>query len=412
MKRYLRQLTTGFVFCYVKQTETTMASVRSRENTFRIDLTNFSKRPTFEEIHKFVHETLGLTVDHVVRLQMNHAQNCVQIKCRDLQTAQDVVEKHHEKHELEVNKCKVKVRLVMEDGGVEVKLHDLSENIRNEEIVAFLKQYGEVIAIKDQVWGDNYPLKGIPTGVRVVKMVLRRHIKSFVTIQSEQTLVTYRNQPHTCRHCTNPSHPGSTCVENKKLLAQKSDLNDRLKAAAKSTSNTPVNFASVVNNSGSSLMPHFVALNGSASTSPSTISVASETNHADSSPSASNQTGGGALASTSTASVCESTELPKHAEQRIENTEQRSTEAPTVGGIGAKQPTSDQSTHQVTVTTNESSSTDSVSLFKIPSNPPKTLNFTMEISDSDSCESQDSGSFQKVKRRGRPKKQKLDSVLP
>lgn len=377
-----------------------MASVRPRENTFKIDLTNFPKRPKFEEIHKFVHETLGLTVDHVVRLQMNHAQNCVHIKCRDLQTAQDVVENHHEKHEFEMNNTKVKVRLFMDDGGVEVKLHDLSENIRNEEIVAFLKQFGEVVVIKDQIWGENYPLKGIPTGVRIVKMILRRHIKSFVTIQAEQTLVTYRNQPPTCRHCTNPSHPGSTCVENKKLLGQKSDLNDRLKAAAKSSNNHTASFASVVNN-GSTLMPHFVALNETAS--------AVENNIANTTDSPSVAALGGVPASVSTASEVrvESTEMK---EQRTERAKQNICEAPT-GSRDAeaeKQPSNDQSTQQA-ATDGDSATMSSVSIFKIPSNLINPL--SMEISDTDSCASSQDGSFTQVKRRGRSKKLKIDPPL-
>lgn len=390
-----------------------MASVRPRENTFKVDLTNFPKRPTFEDIHKFVYETLGLTVDHVVRLQMNHAQNCVHIKCRDLQTAQDVVQMHNEKHEIEVNKTKVKVRLVMDDGGVEVKIHDLSENIRNEEIVAFLKQYGDVITIKDQIWSENYPLKGIPTGVRVVKMMLRRHIKSFVTIQGEQTLVTYRNQVHTCKHCTNPSHPGSTCVENKKLLGQKADLNDRLKRAAQSNNNPSTSFASVVNKSTATLMPHFVSLNELASSAPASVAT-NNTVSTCSLPSVSDQP---EIPTATTDGNDMQMKTTGMEEQWIDSAQQNIGEASTSGGItageSAKQPSAgDQSTHQAATAGHDKATTSSVSVFKIPSNPSNTPNLTMEISDSDSYESsQDNGSFQKVKRRGRPKKPKIDPMF-
>lgn len=205
-----------------------MAQVKPRENTFRVDLTNFPKRPSFEDLHLFVHNVLGLKLEQVVRLQMNHVQNCVHVKCATLKIAQDTVDLHNGKYEITINKTKVKVRLVMEDGGVEVKIHDLSENIRNDDIVAYLKQYGEVITLQEQMWGDIYTFKSRPSGVRVAKMILRRHIKSFVTIQGEQTLVTYRGQPQTCKHCMNAIHTGISCVENKKLIGQKTDLNARL----------------------------------------------------------------------------------------------------------------------------------------------------------------------------------------
>ena len=389
-----------------------MASVRPRENTFKIDLTNFPKRPSFEDIHKFVHESLELTVDHVVRLQMNHAQNCVHIKCRDLQTAQTVVENHHAKHEIEVNKTKVKVRLAMDDGGTEVKFHDLSENIRNEELVEFLKQYGEVITIQDQVWSENYPLKGIPTGVRVVKIILRRHIKSFVTIQGEQTLVTYRNQVHTCKHCTNPSHPGSTCVENKKLLGQKVDLNNRLKAAAKSNNSQPASFASVVNQSASTLMPSFVALNKSSAPAP--VSVAASSAASTSAPLlASDQPDGPAPPAGEIDQQMNSSNREK---QRMEIAKQKIGEIARYTVIGEtvadKQPFADQSTQQAAV---NDVATSSVRFFHIPSSHPDLNlppNITMEISESDCGESsQDDESFQEVKRKGRSKKQKVDPLF-
>lgn len=385
-----------------------MASVRPRENTFKIDLTNFPKRPSFEDIHKFVHESLELTVDHVVRLQMNHAQNCVHIKCRDLQTAQTVVENHHAKHEIEVNKTKVKVRLAMDDGGTEVKFHDLSENIRNEELVEFLKQYGEVITIQDQVWSENYPLKGIPTGVRVVKIILRRHIKSFVTIQGEQTLVTYRNQVHTCKHCTNPSHPGSTCVENKKLLGQKVDLNNRLKAAAKSNNSQPASFASVVNQSASTLMPSFVALNKSSAPAP--VSVAASSAASTSAPLlASDQPDGPAPPAGEIDQQMNSSNREK---QRMEIAKQKIGEIARYTVIGEtvadKQPFAGQSTQQAAV---NDVATSSVRFFHIPSSHPDLNlppNITMEISESDCGESsQDDESFQEVKRKGRSKNKKL-----
>lgn len=360
-----------------------MASVRSRENTFKIDLSNFPKRPSFEEIHSFVHKTLGLTVEHVTRLQMNHAQNCAHVKCRDLQCALDVVENHHEKHELEVNKTKVKVRLFMDDGGVEVKIHDLSENIRNEEIVAFLKQYGDVSSIKEMIWGENFDLKGIPSGVRVAKMTLRRHIKSFVTIQGEQTLVTYRNQPQTCKHCTNPSHPGSSCVENKKLLGQKVDLNNRLIQAAQATGNPSTSFADVVGKntiSAPTLLSKFVTLNSSRSNP----AIAPDNNNAS--------------VSHSSAQLLNATTIPSE-----QTKEHLVTQVP-------QSSTPDVRAAQLENTKRDEATMSSVSTFKPPSSVPNPKNFSMEISDSESCaSSRENEPFRTVRRSRRNKKQKIDS---
>ncbi|KAL9701611.1 hypothetical protein quinque_005052 [Culex quinquefasciatus] len=221
-----------------------MAQVRSRENTFKVDLSNFPKRPSIEELQKFVLVKLGLAVGQVKRFQVNHAQNCVHVKCSELKVAQDTVAMHNGKHVMEINKTKVTVRLVMEDGGVEVKIHDLSENVTNDDIVAFLRHFGDVLSIREVSWGEGFPLRGMSSGIRVAKMILRRHIKSFATILGESTLISYRGQPMTCRHCTLTQHIGMSCVENKKLLGQKADLSARLKSASGSTSTS---YASVLN---------------------------------------------------------------------------------------------------------------------------------------------------------------------
>ncbi|KAL9697573.1 hypothetical protein quinque_001014 [Culex quinquefasciatus] len=132
-----------------------MTTLRPRENTFKVDLSVFPKRPSFEEIHSFVHDTMGLRIDQVKRLQMNHVQNAAHVKCDTLKTAQDAVDQHNERHEIEMNKVKYKVRLQMDDASVEVKVHDLSENVRNEEITAFLRQYGEMEAEDDPIVTDQ-----------------------------------------------------------------------------------------------------------------------------------------------------------------------------------------------------------------------------------------------------------------
>lgn len=53
---------------------------------------------------------------------------------------------------------------------------------------------------------------------RVATITCRKHIPSFVTIQGEQSLVSYRNQIQSCRHCNKPLHPGYTCVQSKNLI--------------------------------------------------------------------------------------------------------------------------------------------------------------------------------------------------
>lgn len=203
-----------------------LMALHSRENTFKVDLSNLPRRPSYEEIHNFINQTLGIAPSQVKRLQVNHSLKCVHVKCVELATAENVVKKHDGRHDLEVEGCKYRIRLAIDKGYTEVKVHDLSESITNEDIATFLHRYGDVHDVKELSWGSNFAYQQISSGVRVAVMTLHTHIRSFVTIKGQESLITYCNQPLSCRHCAQPQHPGRKCAQNKK--------------EAKPMSNTPI----------------------------------------------------------------------------------------------------------------------------------------------------------------------------
>lgn len=109
----------------------------------------------------------------------------------------------------------------MEDGAVEVKLFDLPEDISKQCITDFLSDYGEVLEVREQMWSDQYTFGGTSTGVWVTRMIVKRNIPSYVTIDGETTYLSYYGQLQSCKHCGENVHNGASCVQNKKLLIQK-----------------------------------------------------------------------------------------------------------------------------------------------------------------------------------------------
>lgn len=198
-----------------------MAAKTRRENTFRIDYGNVPKKPSSEEVHQFVGGTLGLRRDEVLRIQYSRNLGTAFVKTACLEAAQKVVEGNDNKHELTVDGKQYKLRIVMEDGAVEVKLFNLSEDVSNSKIARFLMSYGELLSIREEVWDEKHLFAGLPTGVRVVRMIVRKNIPSYVTIDSETTLVSYYGQLQSCRHCGESIHNGVSCIQNKKLMIQK-----------------------------------------------------------------------------------------------------------------------------------------------------------------------------------------------
>ena len=217
-----------------------MNSQNNRENTFRVDFSNLPKKPSVKEVHQFLARDLGLPREKTKRVQINHVQNCVFVKTADLETAEQIVEEHDGKHVREVNKKKYTIRILMEDGCTNVKLHDLTEDVSDQQISRYMSQYGEVVSVTELMWGEDLDYHGISSGTRSVRMLLKHPIKSYVTIQGQCAYVKYAGQQATCRHCGEYVHIGIPCVQNKKLLVQKVSVNERLKPGAKES------FASVL----------------------------------------------------------------------------------------------------------------------------------------------------------------------
>lgn len=192
-----------------------------RENTFRIDYSNIPRKPSGNELHEFLYKEVGLKEEDVLRLQCSRSLGCAFVKVSSLELAQQVVEQHDNKHEIEVDDKTYRLRFMMEDGSKEVKLYDLSEGTSDDKIIEFLKQFGEVLSIREQMWSDQARYK-VSTGIRIVRMMVQKNIDSFVTIDGEVTAVSYYGQRQTCKHCLDTVHNGITCVQNKQLQVQKS----------------------------------------------------------------------------------------------------------------------------------------------------------------------------------------------
>lgn len=182
-------------------------------------------KPSFEKVHGFCRTILGLKKDEVLRLQCHRGEQCAFVKVNNLALAQKIVEEHDEKHEVEHAGKKYKLRITMEDGCVDVKVHDLPENVPEEKIVEFLSAFGEVFSLRELTWGEGFEFGGIPLGIWSARMIVHRNIDSWVTIDGQQAYIVYKGQIASCKYCKEQAHTGISCVQNKKLLFQKSYAN-------------------------------------------------------------------------------------------------------------------------------------------------------------------------------------------
>lgn len=204
-----------------------------RKNAFLIDFSNLPKLPKQEEAHLFVHQKLNLGYDDVDSIQLSNSKFALIVECASMELAINTVNKHDKKQFIEVDKKRYQISLCMDDGGTDVKIHDLPPKMDNKLIVEWMSQYGEIISIRDFKWNEKVFFKNKDNGVRVVRIKLQKAIPSYITVHGEETYITNKNQIPTCRHCGYKAHRGRGCTENKLVLGEKEGLsvNNRMERA-------------------------------------------------------------------------------------------------------------------------------------------------------------------------------------
>ncbi|KAL1378473.1 hypothetical protein pipiens_015566, partial [Culex pipiens pipiens] len=84
--------------------------------------------------------------------------------CVDLATAQQTVLQHNNKHAFEIDGKKYTIKIQMEDGAVDVRLHDLPEEITNDQVKKFMSAYGEILSVRELVVNERLKDAKKPTG--------------------------------------------------------------------------------------------------------------------------------------------------------------------------------------------------------------------------------------------------------
>lgn len=182
-----------------------------RKNTIIVDFGVLPKRPDASQVQKFLEKEIQLQLSDTTNIQLHNIRNCVFIEMINAETAQRYQNLHNNKHIVNCDNKGFKIPVYVEKETITVRIHDLPPQMPHVTVLEFIQQYGTPISITREKWKYFFP--GVYNGVRVLQMKLDRPIPSFITINGESSLVTYRNQPKTCRHCGRAAHPKQKCAK-------------------------------------------------------------------------------------------------------------------------------------------------------------------------------------------------------
>ncbi|EDS39398.1 conserved hypothetical protein [Culex quinquefasciatus] len=199
-----------------------------------VDFSVLPERPKLDVVQRFVQKGLGIAPSDLRSIQLHNIRHCVLIEMADPAAAIKIADDYHLKYAFKNNPT-IKIPVYIDDNTVDVRVHDLPLDLPNAKIIDAMREYGEVLTIRDEVWKNFFA--GVPNGVRVVKMKLSKPVPSFITVCELSSLATYTGQTATCRRCGENRHVDSPEVAEKdesspKAVAAAVDEVDKLFLAA------------------------------------------------------------------------------------------------------------------------------------------------------------------------------------
>lgn len=164
------------------------------------------------EIHRFVFKKLELKIEDVEVLQLEPGLRRFYIKLRSVDKFMKIQETNFYEFECRAGKVNITLSDARGIGGKILRIFRLPFEMTEREVSAALAPYGTVEAVTMEKW-TNYELKGVYNGIRNVKINLRKHVPSYLSIQGVESLILYDGQPKTCRKCHEEGHLYIECQQ-------------------------------------------------------------------------------------------------------------------------------------------------------------------------------------------------------
>lgn len=109
---------------------------------------------------------------------------------------------------------KVKVTVSTSAFGVRmIRVRNLPTEVPMDELRKVLSEYGTVMEMRMEQYGEKSVLAGLLTGVRIAKVELTKHVPNFIKVGGCEAYTEYSRQPRTCMICNLPGHLRVDCAQ-------------------------------------------------------------------------------------------------------------------------------------------------------------------------------------------------------
>jgi len=96
-----------------------------------------------------------------------------------------------------------------------VGVANLPPEVADRTLKTALGAYGEIREIQAETWSNSYRYP-VANGIRIIEIIVRKHIPSRMEIAGHRMLISYQGQPTTCYGCNEIGHLYTACPHRRR----------------------------------------------------------------------------------------------------------------------------------------------------------------------------------------------------
>jgi hypothetical protein len=173
------------------------------------------------DIHEWIYEKLRLQDNELTMIQIDGPRRQVYIKFSDPQKMQTLLSATQGQEDFRHDNGEIsKVRIdVVGIGMRRVRVANLPPEVADKTLKMAISTYGGIQDIQPETWSNAYRYP-VAHGIRMVTMILGRHIPSHLVLAGYRTLISYEGQPTTCYGCNEPGHLYTACPHRRRVRVE------------------------------------------------------------------------------------------------------------------------------------------------------------------------------------------------
>ena len=195
-----------------------LGSMKWKESTIELRLARDAPKIEVGGLFSFLENKLGIDLDNEVHcVQPEYKRRCVSVCLKSKERCEEIAAL--DDGTLSINNNKVSVEY---SGSTKlVRVLDVPWRMPHSVVMSVLSQYGTPVnGMEFEYWKRNNKTTKISNGTRVVRMVLKRAIPNYVSVQGITAVVKYPDQPSTCALCNSTGHFVKECPKKKEKAAR------------------------------------------------------------------------------------------------------------------------------------------------------------------------------------------------